>query len=217
MASFQGIPHGAVDFYRELEVHNTREWWLANKARYDELVKGPMVALGEAVAPTFGEPKVYRPNRDVRFSHDKSPYKRHQGLYVRSMTHAGWYLQCDATGYFIAGGSYFMAGDQLARYRAAVANDATGVQLEEILRELTEAGYVVTGEKLATRPRGVTADAPRLELLRHKTIAAQLNLGEPDWMETPEAAEYVNDGWDELRPLVGWLAEFVGDSEASRG
>ncbi|MDN5562585.1 MAG: DUF2461 domain-containing protein [Luteococcus sp.] len=214
---FSGIPLEAVDFYRELSVNNTREWWLANKPRYEELVKQPFLELAELVTPAFGEPKIYRPHRDVRFSHDKSPYKTHQGLYVHSSSFTGWYLQVDSTGFLLAGGSYFWAGDQLARYRAAVTNDATGVQLEEILRELTEAGYVLGGEKLATRPRGTSADAPRLELLRHKALSADLTLGEPEWMATPEAAEYVNDGWDELRPLMSWLHDFVGETETSRG
>lgn len=210
--TFTGIPLDGVAFYRELETNNTREWWLANKSRYDELIREPFVALGEELAPAFGEPKVYRPYRDVRFSNDKTPYKNHQGLYVKSNSSTGWYFQVGADGFLTGGGSYHWAADQLSRYRAAVANDASGVQLEAILAELTEAGYRVAGEQLATRPRGVAADAPRLDLLRRKSLSAMLDLGEPDWMATPEAVEYLNDSWDELRTLMSWLEQFVGDS-----
>lgn len=215
--AFTGIPFDAVHFYQQLEEHNTKEWFQAHKADYERLVRQPFLALAEEVGPAFGETKVYRPYRDVRFSKDKTPYKTHQGLYAKSSSHTGWYFQVDATGFFLAGGTYWMSGDMLSRYRDAVTNDATGLQLEAILQPLLEAGYQLDGEKLATRPRGVAPDAPRLELLRHKSISARLNLGRPAWMATPEAAEYVNDGWDELRELMGWLKEYVGSAEESRG
>lgn len=152
----------------------------------------------------------------MRFSHDKTPYKDHQGLYARSNSHSGWYFQVDASGFMLGGGSWWFAPDQLARYRSAVANDASGVQLQSILDELVAAGYEVGGEQLATRPRGVAADAPRLDLLRRKAVAVSLKLGVPEWMGTAEAAEYVTDGWDEVRPLVDWLGQFVGDTEQRR-
>lgn len=210
---FTGIPHQAVDFYRELAHHNERSWWLAHKDVYDTCIRDPFRALAEVVGPAFGETTVYRPYRDVRFSHDKTPYKDHQGLFARADAHSGWYFQVGADGALLGGGSWHMAPDQLSRYRSAVANDATGVQLEAILAELVEAGYVVGGEQLATRPRGVPADAPRLDLLRHKGLEVRLLLGTPDWLATPEAAEYLHDGWDEVRPLVEWLATYVGPSE----
>lgn len=207
---FAGIPHDAVDFYRELEVNNNREWWLANKARWERSVRGPFHELAGLLEPAFGETKVFRPNRDVRFSHDKSPYKTHQGLYVRTGTRAGWYLQVDSGGIRLGGGSWWFAPDQLADFRAAVAEDIAGRRLERILAELTEAGYEVHGEQLATRPRGVAADAPRLDLLRRKALSAMLDCGRPEWMAGPELADYVHDGWDEARPLVEWIEQYVG-------
>ena len=213
--AFAGIPHAAVDFYRELEVNNSREWWLANKRRYDELVRGPITALAELVEPAFGETKVFRPNRDVRFSHDKSPYKRHQGIFVKTMSRAGWYFQVDAEGIRMGGGSYSFAPDQLAAYRAAVAEDVHGARLERLVGELVAAGYEVGGEQVATRPRGVPADAPRLDLLRRKALNVMLVVGEPDWMATEELAGYLHDCWDEVRPLVEWLNDCVGPTTYS--
>jgi len=214
--AFTGIPKGAVDFYRQLEDNNSRDWFQAHKQDYLDQVRTPFEALAEDVGAAFGEAKVYRPNRDVRFSSDKSPYKTHQGLYVRSNSHAGWYFNLDSSGFFLGGGSYWFAPDQLVRYRTAVANDHSGAELKSILAELTAAGYEVGGEQVATRPRGVPSDAPRLDLLRRKALTVRLVLGEPAWMATPDAAEYLHDGWDEVRPLVSWLHQFVGDSEQRR-
>ena len=213
--TFAGLPHDAVAFYRELELNNSREWWQAHKKRYDEVVRGPITALAALLEPAFGETKVFRPNRDVRFSHDKWPYKRHQGVFVKTISRAGWYFQVDAEGIRMGGGSYAFAPDQLAAYRAAVANDVHGARLQRLTDELAAAGYQVGGEQLATRPRGVAADAPRLDLLRRKALNVMLPLGEPDWMATPELADYVHDSWDEVRPLVEWLDDCVGETSYS--
>lgn len=208
--AFAGIGHEVVEFYRELEAHNSREWWAEHKAFYAERVRAPFEALAAELA-AFGEATVFRPYRDVRFSADKAPYKTHQGLFVKTHARAGWYVQVDGEGLRAGGGCYFMDGPQLARYRTAVANDLTGEQLRRITEELAGFGYAIEGEKLATRPRGIAPDAPRLELLRHKSIDAMMHLGEPDWLATPEAAGWIGDAWEETRPLVEWLREQVGD------
>jgi uncharacterized protein (DUF2461 family) len=71
--AFQGWPAEALDFYEGLEADNSKTYWTGRKAFYDEKVLGPMTALVEELAPEFGEPKIFRPYRDVRFSKDKSP------------------------------------------------------------------------------------------------------------------------------------------------
>ena len=76
MNTFQGIPAGAFGFYADLEDNNNREWWLEHKARYEPLVREPLTALLAELEPRFGPGKVFRPNRDIRFSPDKSPTRR---------------------------------------------------------------------------------------------------------------------------------------------
>lgn len=73
MSTFQGIPTAAFRFYEELEENNNREWWLEHKSAYDAGVREPLTALLAELEPEFGPAKVFRPNRDVRFSQDKSP------------------------------------------------------------------------------------------------------------------------------------------------
>ena len=70
-----GIPADAVAFYAELEANNTKDWWTANKERYERSVREPFAALTDALADEFGEARIFRPYRDVRFSADKTPYK----------------------------------------------------------------------------------------------------------------------------------------------
>jgi uncharacterized protein (TIGR02453 family) len=116
--TFAGFHSDAFAFYDELAEHNTREWWLANKKRYDEHVRGPVAALVEQLGTEFGAIKIFRPNRDVRFSSDKSPYKTQISFVTQTATGAAHYLQLGSDGVMIAGGYYQPASDRLCRFRA---------------------------------------------------------------------------------------------------
>lgn len=63
--TFTGFPVAALDFYDDLEVDNTRSFWEAHKAVYQESVRAPMTALVTELEAEFGTPKVFRPHRDV--------------------------------------------------------------------------------------------------------------------------------------------------------
>ena len=210
MASFGGIPADAVAFYRELTATNTREWWAANADRYAAHVRGPIQDLLDRLADEFGEGTPYRPQRDLRFSRDKSPYKDHQGALVQATGGMGYYVQVSADG-LLTGAGYLPKGpDQLVRLRAAVDAPATGQELDTLLDRLDEAGFDLEAEALKTRPRGVDPDHPRLELMRLKHVIVVRRHGEVPWMATPEVLDRVRADWRTVRPLVEWLVAHVG-------
>ncbi|MGL6234527.1 MAG: DUF2461 domain-containing protein [Segniliparus sp.] len=206
MSAFAGLPADSVEFYRELEDNNTKPWWEANKKRYQESVREPFLALAEELDAEFGEASVFRPHRDVRFSHDKSPYKTQQGLFVPVAAGAGWYLRIDATGLMTGAGCHAPSAEQLGRIREAIADGGTGPKLEKILAKAAKAGFEVEGEQLKTKPRGYADDHPRLALLRHKSLFACRDHGSPAWLAKPEALAMVRSDWEALRPLVDWFA-----------
>src|SRR5260370_15955420 len=82
--SFQGWPEAALDFFEGLELDNSKAYWTAHRTIYDEAVLAPMTQLTEALAPEFGDVKLFRPYRDIRFSADKSPYRTQIGAMVGS-------------------------------------------------------------------------------------------------------------------------------------
>lgn len=205
MTTFHGIPTEAFAFYAELEHNNSRDWWLAHKDSYDQLVRGPVTALLAELEPRFGPGKIFRPHRDLRFSEDKSPYKTAQGAFASSQDGVGYYLQVGADGLLVGGGYHSHSPAQLARFRNSVDASGTGVSLRHIVDGVAAAGSAVEGEKLKTVPRGYDKDHPRAELLKHKSLSASMDLGQPEWVDSPDAARRVSELWDQLRPLVDWV------------
>ncbi|WP_024817691.1 DUF2461 domain-containing protein [Arthrobacter sp. 31Y] len=207
MSTFEGIPTAAFRFYAELEENNNREWWLEHKATYDAEVKESLVGLLAELEPQFGPAKIFRPNRDVRFSQDKSPYKTAQGAFAAGQEGVGFYLQISADGLLIGGGYHSHTPAQLARFRAAVDAPDSGLELQGIVDAVAAAGFAVEGEKLKTVPRGFDKDHPRAELLKHKSLSASVEVGQPEWLSTPAAKDHIAARWEALRPLVEWVGE----------
>ena len=124
--SFRGWPAEALAFYRGLESDNSKAYWSAHKASYDDDVRRPMAELCAELEHDYGSFHVFRPNRDVRFSRDKSPYKTAIGAVTEGRGGEAYYVQLSAEGLFAASGYYRMATDQLERFRAAVDDTRAG-------------------------------------------------------------------------------------------
>jgi uncharacterized protein (TIGR02453 family) len=209
---FRGWPDAALEFYRDLERDNSRTFWLAHKDVYERDVKAPFEALGELVGDEFGPLRVFRPNRDVRFSKDKSPYKTRCYAVTEGDGGEAYYVEISATGLVVASGYWMMANDQLARYRAAVDDEAAGTTLERIVGDLRAQGLSIEGHGLKTAPRGYARDHPRVELLRHKSVAAVQKFPPARWLGTGAAAERIVGVWRAARPMNEWLGDHVGPS-----
>jgi len=209
--AFKGFPAEALEFYEGLEADNTRAYWQANKAVYEQHVRAPMEALLADLAPEFGEPKIFRPYRDVRFSADKSPYKTQ----IAGTLAAGGYVAFGAEGLAVGTGMYEMAKDQLDRYRQAVAGDRTGGELEDVVAAVRKHGIEVTGrDELKTAPRGYPKDHPRIELLRFKGLIAWKQWPVAAWLGTAKGKDRVVEVLHQSQPLNDWLVKRVGPSTA---
>jgi uncharacterized protein (TIGR02453 family) len=167
-----------------------------------------MIALCEALAEEFGDAKMFRPNRDVRFSADKSPYKTAQGAYVPAGPALGWYVQVSAAGLMTGAGFYQSTPEQLRKVREIIAGPR-GSELEKLLERLRAAGWEVGGDTLATAPRGYDKDHPRIALLRHKTLNVRHMYGFEPVIHTQDFADAVRADWRAGRPLVEWFAEIL--------
>jgi uncharacterized protein (TIGR02453 family) len=210
---FTGFGEGAVEFYDGLLADNSKAYWTDHRAVYERDVLAPMQALLATLEPEFGSGKIFRPYRDVRFSKDKSPYKTACGASV-----GPFYVQVSAEGLLAAAGGYQWAPDQLTRYRTAVDDERRGADLAARLDRIATtdvhgAPLTIAGDRLATRPRGVAPDHPRLDLLRFRSLYVHRGWTPDDTLHEPEAVQRVTAAWRAARPLTDWLDDHVGPAD----
>jgi uncharacterized protein (TIGR02453 family) len=204
-------------FFEDLEEDNSREFWTANKAVFDQEVKEPMAALVESLPDRYQPFKVFRMNRDIRFSADKSPYKTQHGA-AHEMGGTVYYVHLDSEGLMAACGAYMMAPDQLERYREAVVRNDTGAELEAILNELKQGGLEVghgMSEPLKTAPRGYPRDHPRVDLLRQKAVSAHRRLTGAGLQDGTTVRDFVVETFESCGRMNDWITANVGESQMS--
>jgi uncharacterized protein (TIGR02453 family) len=212
-SQFTGFGDGAVEFYDGLLADNSKAYWTDHRAVYERDVLAPMRELLAALQPEFGAGKIFRPYRDVRFSKDKSPYKTACGASV-----GPFYVHISADGLLAAAGGYQWAPDQLARFRAAVDDDRRGADLAARLdgiatTQVDGAALTIAGDRLATRPRGIAPDHPRLDLLRYRSLYVHRSWVPDEALHEPKTAQRVTAAWRAARPLTDWLDDHVGPAQ----
>jgi uncharacterized protein (TIGR02453 family) len=200
--AFSGWPEEALDFYDGLAADNSKSYWTEHKATYEQKILAPMTELTEELAAEFGEPKIFRPYRDVRFSADKSPYKTHIGAVIGGTG----YVQLSAEGLGAGAGMWQMEPEPLERYRQAVASDGPGAELEQVIARIEKDDITVHGHSvLKSAPRGYPADHPRIALLRYKGLTAWKQWPVEPWLETAAAKDHVMSFFRTVQPLCSWL------------
>lgn len=211
---FTGWPAEAFEFYEGLEADNSKAYWQANKDVYERDVLAPMTSLLAELASEFGEGRIFRPYRDVRFSRDKSPYKTAMGATLA----LGGYVQVSANGLGAGAGMHSMESDQLERYRAAVAADGSGASLVQLIGVLDRKHIEVSGhDVLKTAPRGFATDHPRIDLLRYKGIIAWKQWAPGPLLGTAKVRRSVAEFFRACEPLTSWLDDHVGPSTLEPG
>jgi uncharacterized protein (TIGR02453 family) len=206
--TFRGWPPEALEFFEGLEADNSKTYWHQNRGVYEEAVRAPMEELLEELAPDWGEGRIFRPYRDIRFTADKSPYKTHIAAVV-----GDGYVQLNADGLGAGCGIHDMARDQLDRYRQAVADERSGAKLTKIVSEAKGSGLEVSGQDiLKTAPKGYARDHPRIELLRYKGLITWREWPAGAWLGTRRAKDRVAEFFRLSEPMNAWLRTQVGPS-----
>jgi uncharacterized protein (TIGR02453 family) len=224
MERFEGFADASGGFFKRLAKKNEREWFLAHKAEFEEGWNAPMKALLAEVRAgidaayahcDLAEPKVFRIHRDVRFSKDKSPYKTHVAGFIplastgRKPTDlpTALYFHVGDGERFGAAGYYQMEPQPLERFRAAVADDKRGKELEKILASLARKGFGEDShERLKRVPKGYPADHPRAETLKRKGLIVEFPAIPGGMLASPKLAAWLVKECKIAAPLVEWLA-----------
>jgi len=212
---FEGFGPKAIEWFIGLEQDNSKAYFETNRLIFEEQIRDPMLALMMEASTHFGgDIKVFRPYRDIRFSKDKSPYKTATYGVVRPETSAaGLFASISSNGFYAATGYYQIGADQLERFRAAAADEATGPLLETIVAKAETNGLTVQGDALKTAPKGYPKEHPRIRFLRMKEIVAGAMMPIGESLLDRRVFDFAMSTWKTAQPLIAWLDTNVGPTQ----
>ena len=209
-------------FLRDLKATNTREWFSANKSRYEDDVRGPALDFVaefapylERVSPHFvADPRpsggsLFRIHRDTRFSKDSTPYKAYTGIQFRHElgrdAHApGFYLHLEPRAVFVGAGIWHPDATTLGRIREVIADDPKSWRVGKRFGER----FQLTGDSLKRAPSGYDPEHPLIEDLKRKDFICVASLSEKDVCARGFVEEFAQL-CREAAPLVRFLCAAV--------
>jgi len=208
-------------FLIELRFNNRREWFRANKLRYEVWVRQPFLRFIEDFAPRLekispdyvaGPQSLFRIHRDTRFSANKAPYKTHAAAQFRhrlghNVHLPGFYIHLEPDNCFLAAGVWMPEPENLRRIRAAIARqDPRWLKLREKL--------VLDGEgKLTRPPKGFDPHHPLIEDLKQRSFTVSYGLSEEEVVSEAFMLR-VEKTFRRLLPLNQFLAEGLLEGQA---
>ena len=221
MDQFDGFADDDGKFFRALAKHQDRAWFQAHKAEYEEGWNKPMKLLVAELRVAIdglyphcdlGDPKVLRIFRDVRFSRDKSPYKTNIAAVIPTKRKGGTFGGPAALYVsigkekFAAAGYYMMEAADLARFRAAVAEDTRGKELAKVLAKLEKKGFTIEPHGTYARvPKGFDREHPRAEILKYKGLIAGYPPFPKGLLTGRKLVDWLVKTSKDVAPLVEWL------------
>ena len=213
MTRFDGFSPEVHAWFTGLEGDNSKEYFATHRQFFEDEVRGQMEALLTELRERFGgEVKMFRQNRDIRFSPDKSPYKTNTYGVLRDTEIAaeGLYASISSRGLVAGSGYHVMARDQLDRYREAIAAGPGGAELSKLIGKAEKAGLEVWGHSLATAPRGYSKDHEQIALLRRKSLSLGATMSSEHGISRGDGLRFVSRTWRAAAPVTGWLDDHVG-------
>ncbi|MBB5516101.1 uncharacterized protein (TIGR02453 family) [Rubricella aquisinus] len=197
-----------------LERDNSKAWFDAHRDIFEAEVKGPLTRLLDEIgAELGGAVKIFRQNRDVRFSKDKSPYKTNTYGVVSGVGGGsdGLYVSISSRGVTAGTGYYDMAKDQLERFRIALVEPDSGAAFAARHSAAIATGLEDRANALKTAPRGFPKDHPRIQYLRMKQVLLMQTLDRSE-AQGRVPLEHALSVWHRAQPVMAWMGEHVGES-----
>ena len=202
-------PPEALDFLRDLEANNDRDWFKANRSRYDTYLVEPAHELAAGLTH-LGEPRFFRPYNDTRF-HMRPPIKEQLGVAIGYQGGGGYYVELSLDGLLLGAGLYHPTPDQLGRFRAAIDDGRRAAGFERAVKQASAGGLELAPPELKRAPRGFPMDHPRIDRLRLKNLTVFRHHELEPWLHEPACDARIRTELDGGRPLVAWLRKHVGE------
>lgn len=212
-----------LDYLRELHVNNNKKWFDLNHAHYDK-ARGAfedfivdLIASFDPIEDFSGvtaKECMFRINRDIRFSPDKTPYKISMSAVIgrggRKATGRSYYIHIQPDGNsLLAGGLYSPSPAELDKVRSSIAEDSS--KLKAILHKRDFVRYfgTISGDALKTAPKGYPKDHPDLELLRLKQFVAHRPLTDEQVL-SDDLIPSILEASKALKPFLSYIEAALG-------
>lgn len=214
------ITNTTINFLKDLKQNNKREWFEANKKRYQashnevcDFAEAVLMELNkfDTIETESGKKSLYRIYRDIRFSKDKTPYKTNRTASFRrkgAERRGGYYLYISDEECQIGGGFYQPNAEDLMHIRKQIELDAS--PLKEVLNNKTFKSFYgeLLGEKLKTAPKGFDKEDPNIELLRHKGFYVFHTFSVKEMM-AKDFVKIVGEGYKKIIPFFDVMTDYL--------
>jgi uncharacterized protein (TIGR02453 family) len=208
------------EFLESLKKNNNRQWFLANKSHY-EMCHERMIVLAsellnqmnthDLIGNLSGKKSLHRIYRDVRFSKDKTPYKKNwSGSFKRAnaQKRGGYYYHLEPGGSFVAGGFWGPNKEDLRLIRDHLSQEGEDYRKVIAQKKFKETFGKVHGEQLKKSPKGFDADHPDIDLLRYKQFILRYDFADKEVLslDFPKQASEV---FQKMRPYFDLMSDFL--------
>ena len=212
----QAIPKNTISFLKELKLNNNRDWFNENKERFNTILSEVKIFAQEVndslnVSDDIEKLKIFRIYRDLRFSKDKTPYKKNIGMaFHRSKPElrGGYYLEISADESFIAVGFWNPNKEDLLRIRKEIEID--GKEFKRIInqKKIKDIWGDIIGDEVKTSPKGFNSDHEHIDLIKKKQFIFIKKLKEKDILDEKFQKELVNY-FESIRPFFDYMSEVL--------
>ena len=212
----QVIPKDTISFLRELKLNNNRDWFNENKQRFNSIQSGVKEfanELNESLnkSDDIEKLKIFRIYRDLRFSKDKTPYKKNIGMaFHRSKPNlrGGYYLEISADESFIAVGFWNPNKEDLFRIRKEIEVD--GQEFKSVINhnKIKDVWGEIKGQEVKTSPKGFNADHRHIDLIKKKQFIFIKKLKDEEILDENFQKNLVNY-FISIRPFFDYMSEIL--------
>lgn len=214
------LPPSVFSFLEDLKENNHREWFQNNKTRYQEQYNYALQFADElllrmkqidTIETISGKKSLFRINKDVRFSKDKSPYKTNiGGALTRATKHlrGGYYFHIEPGNCFLGGGFWAPSPEDLKHIRLQIAADPGPLQQILSSKEFIATFGQLEGEQLKSAPKGFSKDHPAIDLINYKQFLLIKKLTDEE-VQSKQYLETVVSTFQAMRPFFDYMSEIL--------
>jgi uncharacterized protein (TIGR02453 family) len=210
------VPRNTISFLKKLKLNNNRDWFNDNKEEFKDIQSGVKTFAQDvndslSVSDNIEKFKIFRIYRDLRFSKDKTPYKKNIGMAfhrAKPELRGGYYLEISADESFIAVGFWNPNKEDLLRIRKEIEID--GQEFKRIINQklIKDIWGDLQGDEVKTSPKGFKSEHEYIDLIKKKQFIFIKNLKEEEILDKSFQKKLVSY-FVSIRPFFDYMSEIL--------